>query len=137
MNKVYIWSNRAFMTHLLFAIRSQRLLLHGGSGVRIVCIMVMLQIIAYSEFAKCQQVNYWQQQVNYTIRVTLNDSSHFLSGDISIEYFNNSPDTLNYIWFHLWPNAYKNNETAFARQQLENGNAEFYYSSETEKGFID
>ncbi len=125
------------MTHLLFAIRSQRLLLHGGSGVRIVCIMVMLQIIAYSEFAKCQQVNYWQQQVNYTIRVTLNDSSHFLSGDISIEYFNNSPDTLNYIWFHLWPNAYKNNETAFARQQLENGNAEFYYSSETEKGFID
>jgi hypothetical protein len=32
------------------------------------------------------------------------------------------PDTLRYIWFHLWPNAYKNTETAFAKQQLENGN---------------
>ena len=24
-----------------------------------------------------------------------------------IDYVNHSPDTLRFIWFHLWPNAYK------------------------------
>jgi hypothetical protein len=62
------------------------------------------------------QLNYWQQQVNYTIDVSLNDKEHTLDGFEKIEYINNSPDTLKYIWFHLWPNAYKNDRTAFTDQ---------------------
>ncbi|MGB3076322.1 MAG: M1 family peptidase, partial [Chitinophagales bacterium] len=80
---------------------------------------------------------YWQQEVNYNIQVTLNDSTHFLTGTISIEYINHSPDTLRYIWFHLWPNAYKNNSTAFAKQELENGSTEFHYSAPADRGYID
>src|SRR5690348_13831833 len=68
---------------------------------------------------------YFQQEVNYTINVTLDDVHHFLHGNISIEYMNNSPDTLHFIMFHLWPNAYKNNYTAFAKQFLENGSTKF------------
>lgn len=64
------------------------------------------------------QNNYWQQQVNYKIRVTLNDQQHTLSGFEEIEYINNSPDQLSFIWFHIWPNAYRNENTAFARQLL-------------------
>ena len=50
---------------------------------------------------------YWQQEVNYNINVTLDDESHVLYGDISFDYINHSPDTLNKIYIHLWPNAYK------------------------------
>ncbi len=79
---------------------------------------------------------YWQQQTNYTIDVRLNDRDHTLDGYEKIEYTNNSPDTLKFIWFHLWPNAYKNDKTAFSDQLLENGNTKFYFSSKEDKGYI-
>ena len=85
--------------------------------------------------ADCQ-LNYWQQQVNYTIDVSLNDKEHTLDGFEKIEYINNSPDTLRYIWFHLWPNAYKNDKTAFSDQSLENGSTRFYFSNKEDRGYI-
>jgi hypothetical protein len=85
--------------------------------------------------ANCQ-LNYWQQEVNYTIDVSLNDKDHSLDGFERIEYINNSPDTLKFIWFHLWPNAYKNDKTAFSDQLLENGNTKFYFSGKEQKGYI-
>ncbi len=81
--------------------------------------------------------NYFQQEVNYRIAVTLNDQVHTLSGNAEIQYINNSPDQLGFIYFHLWPNAYKNTGTAFARQLLENGDTDFYFSDSSEKGYID
>ena len=63
--------------------------------------------------------NYWQQEVNYQIEVSLDDTKHELSGTEEIEYINNSPDQLNFIYFHLWPNAYKNNKTALAKQIIQ------------------
>ena len=80
---------------------------------------------------------YWQQEVNYTINVSLNDSNHYLEGDITIQYINNSPDQLDYIFFHLWPNAYKNRNTALAKQLLENGKTAFHYAKTEDRGFID
>ena len=85
--------------------------------------------------ANCQ-FPYWQQQVNYTIDVSLNDKQHVLDGFEKIEYFNNSPDTLKFIWFHVWPNAYKNDKTAFTDQSLEIGNAKFYFSNKEDRGYI-
>lgn len=80
--------------------------------------------------------HYWQQQVNHTIQVSLNDRDNQLDGFSSIEYINRSPDTLYYIWFHLWPNAYKNDRTAFSEQLLQNGNTAFYFTQEKNHGFI-
>ena len=85
--------------------------------------------------ARCQ-LNYWQQQVNYTIDVSLNDKEHTLDGFERIEYINNSPDTLKFIWFHLWPNAYKNDKTAYSDQSLENGSTKFYFSNKEDRGYI-
>jgi len=81
--------------------------------------------------------NYWQQFVSYEIHVTLNDSAHTLSAHETLTYTNHSPDTLNFIWFHLWPNAYKNNKTAFARQKLEHYSTRFFYAKEEDRGYID
>lgn len=56
--------------------------------------------------------NYWQQQVDYTITVKLDDVKHELSGFERFVYHNNSPQTLDYLYIHLWPNAYLNGKTA-------------------------
>lgn len=79
----------------------------------------------------------WQQTVNYKIEVTLDDQNHVLRGFETMEYINNSPNTLNEIYIHLWPNAYKNNQTAFAKQMLENGETSFYFSKDSDRGYID
>jgi hypothetical protein len=82
------------------------------------------------------QTNYFQQQVNYTIDVTLNDIQNTLDGFEIINYTNNSPDTLTHIWFHLWSNAYKNDRTAFSEQLLKSGRTDFYFSDEDKRGYI-
>src|SRR5688572_16451651 len=80
---------------------------------------------------------YFQQEVNYKIRVTLNDVTHSLSGYEEIQYINNSPHTFRHLFFHVWPNAYKNTKTALAKQFLEDGNVNFHYAEEKDRGFID
>ncbi len=80
---------------------------------------------------------YFQQEVDYEIDVSLKDSTHTLTAYEKIVYTNHSPDTLDFIWFYLWPNAYKNNETAMAKQMLANFSTRFYYADEAQKGFID
>ena len=65
---------------------------------------------------------YWQQKVDYTISVELDDINHYLYANETFVYTNNSPDDLNEIYIHLWPNAYKNEKTALAKQQYKNGN---------------
>ena len=85
--------------------------------------------------ANCQTA-YWQQQVDFNIDVTLNDKEHSLDGFVKMNYFNHSPDTLYYVWFHLWPNAYKNDRTALSDQLLENGRTDFYFSNNDKRGYI-
>lgn len=86
--------------------------------------------------ANAQKSDYWQQEVNYRIQVSLDDQLHELSGLAQIDYINHSPDTLRFIWIHLWPNAYKNDRTAFSDQFLENGRTDFYFSEPEQKGYI-
>lgn len=81
--------------------------------------------------------DYWQQEVNYKIEVSLDDAGHNLSGNESFEYINHSPDTLNYIWIHLWPNAYKNKETALYKQVASQPDLKEKLKTYTETGFID
>ncbi len=85
--------------------------------------------------ANCQP-GYWQQQVDFKIDITLNEKDHTLDGFEKMDYYNNSPDTLYFIWFHLWPNAYKNDRTAFSDQLLENGRTDFYFSNNEKRGYI-
>ena len=97
------------------------------------CSVILLLLFLTPVFAD----DYWQQEVNYEIHVTLDDSAHTLSAHEIISYTNNSPDTLDFLWFHLWPNAYKNNETAYAKQKLEHFSTRFHFAKEKDRGYID
>ena len=68
------------------------------------------------------------------MQVTLDDQKHELTATVEYRYTNNSPDTLRSIFWHLYPNAYKSDQTAFNYQQVENGKTDFYYSKEKDKG---
>lgn len=83
------------------------------------------------------QKKYFQQEVNYEIDVQLDDENHILRAFESFRYINHSPDTLSFIFIHLYPNAYKNDRTAFTKQKVESGDTKFYYSKENDRGFID
>jgi len=50
---------------------------------------------------------YWQQRADYQIKVSLDDQKQRLSGSEQITYFNNSPDTLSYLWLQLDQNRFK------------------------------
>jgi len=50
---------------------------------------------------------YWQQKVNYKINMTLDDKNQRLSGNETMHYQNNSPDTLRYLWLQLDQNIKK------------------------------
>lgn len=97
---------------------------------------VVFTLIAVTLLPFFSTAQYWQQRVDYTIDVKLLEKEKSLEGFARIVYTNHSPDTLHYIWFHLWPNAYKNDGTAFSEQLLRNGNTSFYFSDEDQRGYI-
>ncbi|MDT0293618.1 M1 family metallopeptidase [Mesonia ostreae] len=49
---------------------------------------------------------YWQNSANYTIEVSLDDKTHMITGNIEIEYTNNSPESLDFIWLYLEQNRF-------------------------------
>src|SRR5690606_25744217 len=84
-----------------------------------------------------QNAAYWQQRVDTKIEVRLDDAEHFLHAHLSLDYYNQSPDTLRFIYFHLYPNAYRTDRSAFARQDVANGSTDFYFSKKEQRGYLD
>jgi len=85
----------------------------------------------------CLANDYFQQDVDFDIEVTLNDTDRTLTAFEKITYTNNSSDTLDFIWFHLWPNAYKSDSSAMAKQFIRLGSTRFLYTKEEDRGYID
>ena len=90
-----------------------------------------------AEVPKASAGPYFQQEVNYSIDVRLDDRAHRLRGHEELTYTNNSPQALSFIWFHLWPNAYRDNHTAFGRQQQRQDKRRFLFAKPAQRGFID
>lgn len=63
---------------------------------------------------------YWQQDVHYKIIASLNDSADIIDGDETLTYWNNSPDTLKYVFFHLYSNA-QNKDSYYSSLTANNG----------------
>ncbi|GAA4451875.1 M1 family metallopeptidase [Rurimicrobium arvi] len=49
---------------------------------------------------------YWQQDVHYSINARIDESDNRIDATQQLEYWNNSPDTLKYVYFHLYQNAF-------------------------------
>ncbi|MEM9287686.1 MAG: M1 family metallopeptidase [Pseudomonadota bacterium] len=55
---------------------------------------------------------YWQQRADYKIDVTLDENAKRISAKEVIQYQNNSPDTLRYLWVQLDQNRFRNDSLA-------------------------
>ena len=55
---------------------------------------------------------YWQQQVDYKIDVTLDEKKRSLSAKQTVNYINNSPYRLKYLWIQLEQNRFRPDSTA-------------------------
>ncbi|MFV5694729.1 M1 family metallopeptidase [Flavobacterium sp. LB3P122] len=61
---------------------------------------------------------YYQQQADYKIDVELDDKNAKLSGSETVTYYNNSPDSLEYLWVQLDQNqAAKNSQSPLAENE--------------------
>lgn len=63
------------------------------------------------------QPGYWQQEVDYTISINLNPEDHRFRGQEELKYVNNSPDTLDKVFFHLYFNAFQPNSMMDVRSR--------------------
>ncbi|NEU68841.1 M1 family metallopeptidase [Spirosoma agri] len=55
---------------------------------------------------------YWQNRSDYQINVALDDQQKTITGEVTITYKNNSPETLGYLWLQLDQNAFSDTSRA-------------------------
>ena len=103
----------------------------------LICMSSFFWLFGFGAPSEAFAQEYFQQEVNYKIHVLLNDRLHELNAFETIEYFNHSPDTLYFLYFHLWPNAYSNNDTPLARQLFQLYGKQRLFNDPELRGFID
>ncbi|MEJ6583683.1 MAG: M1 family metallopeptidase, partial [Crocinitomicaceae bacterium] len=99
------------------------------------CFKLLIVIFLLSVNSSFAQKN-WQQEVNYTISVKLDDEKHTLVGHEQFNYINNSPDELTEMYIHLWPNAYSSKKTALAKQIYQMDDNDLTLGDDSLKGSI-
>jgi hypothetical protein len=99
--------------------------------------LLLSAVLLFASQARTQDAvrqSAWQQRVNHTIEVQLNDTLHLLTGVQTVQYINRSPSNLTEIWFHLYANAYRNNRTALAKQQSEGFQNNIFFAKSDARG---
>ncbi|MGK0313799.1 MAG: hypothetical protein ACI86M_000008 [Saprospiraceae bacterium] len=81
----------------------------------------------------CAKAQYFQQDVVFEINASL-DSNHMIIATTDITYTNNSSNTLDTFFIHLWANAFSDKLSAFSDQAIRTGNLDFYFASNEELG---
>ena len=77
--------------------------------IRTIFILIAFQL----SFAQ----EYWQQHVEYEMNINVDVSDFTYDGDQSIVYTNNSNDTINKVYYHLFFNAFKPNSQMDVRSR--------------------
>jgi len=78
---------------------------------------ILFLLVSCSLFAQPER---WQQRVTYTMQIDMNVKSHRYLGKQQVVYWNNSPDTLHHVFWHLYFNAFQPH-SMMAEASLNNG----------------
>ena len=65
----------------------------------------LLFLLLFVQFSFSQ--NYWQQHVDYKMDINMDVSDFTFNGEQELVYTNNSPDTINKVYYHLFFNAFQ------------------------------
>lgn len=67
----------------------------------------LLIFICLVQFSFAQRKGYWQQKVDYKMEIDMKESSYQYDGKMKLKYTNNSGQSLNKVYFHLYFNAFQ------------------------------
>ncbi len=70
-------------------------------------LVLLALFIAIPFFNSAQNPNYWQQHVDYTMSIDMNVENYQYDGVQKLVYTNNSPDTIDKVFYHLFFNAFQ------------------------------
>ena len=76
-----------------------------------------LVIVLLLSYATMAQQNRWQQRVKYFMDVKMDVKTHRFTGTQKLVYHNNSPDTLDRVYYHLYFNAFQPNSMMDVRSR--------------------
>lgn len=75
---------------------------------KILKIFILFVVFNFNLGALTSQTNgYWQQKVDYTMRISMDINSNKYKGYQRLVYYNNSPDTISKVYYHLFYNAFQ------------------------------
>jgi hypothetical protein len=77
----------------------------------------LLLICSLSLTISQAQPDRWQQRVKYTMNIDMNVQTNRFTGKQKLEYWNNSPDTLTRVFYHLYFNAFQPNSMMDTRSR--------------------
>jgi len=86
-----------------------------SSNTKKILLLSVLSLSFGNLFA--QSSTYWQQHVDYKMDVVMNVKNYQYKGKQELVYTNNSPDTLNRVFYHLYNNAFQPGSEMDARLQ--------------------
>jgi hypothetical protein len=80
--------------------------------------LLLLAIGCFCFAVSFSQPDRWQQRVKYTMNIDMNVQTNQFTGKQTLEYSNNSPDTLNRVFYHLYFNAFQPNSMMDTRSRI-------------------
>lgn len=78
---------------------------------------LLLPLLTICTVVVYAQSDRWQQKVKYDMDINLNVQTNRFTGKQKLEYWNNSPDTLKRVFYHLYWNAFQPNSMMDARSR--------------------
>jgi hypothetical protein len=79
----------------------------------------------------------WQQNVSYDISAYLDINEHLLTTTEQLIYCNNSPYALDTLFLFLHANAYRSEDTYYAREAYKMGDERFVKAKPDTRGYVD
>lgn len=100
----------------------------------------LLISLALPQSADAQRHGYWQQEVDYVMDIDMDVETNRFTGHQKLTYSNNSPDTLDRVFYHLFFNAFQPNSMMDKRSRtIEDPDGRvrdrIYHYDETEIGW--
>ncbi len=68
---------------------------------------LLFAILLFSASYIIAQPSRWQQSVKYKMKIDFDVDTHTYKGEQELKYYNNSPDTLTKVYYHLYFNAFQ------------------------------
>ncbi len=110
--------------------------------LKLLSVFIGFTTLSYAQ----NSTSYWQQHVDYSMDVNMNVENYQYTGSQKLVYTNNSPDTLNRVFYHLYFNAFQPGSEMDMRLQsvkdpdkrmmTEDGKSRIAALSENEIGYL-